>query len=128
MNMMMSQSKLYARIDELEEHVRQLKEIINPKINPFAGRSKLSPQQAAILYALYRNEMCTMEYLDVITVDLGQSTGRGTEEGLVSNRTKVTVWKIREKLKHRIAIEAIRGVGYRIPKRDKEKLKKLLAK
>lgn len=128
MNMVVSQSKLYARIDELEEHVRQLKEIINPKINPFAGRSNLSPQQAAILYALYRNEMCTMEYLDVITVDLGQSTGRGTEEGLVSNRTKVTVWKIREKLKHRIAIEAIRGVGYRIPKRDKEKLKKLLAK
>lgn len=128
MNMMVSQSKLYARIDELEEHVRQLKEIINPKINPFAGRSNLSPQQAAILYALYRNEICTMEYLDVITVDLGQSTGRGTEEGLVSNRTKVTVWKIREKLKHRIAIEAIRGVGYRIPKRDKEKLKKLLAK
>lgn len=128
MNMMVSQSKLYARIDELEEHVRQLKEIINPKVNPFVGKSRLSPQQAAILYALYRNDMCTIEYLDVITVDLGKTTGRGTEEGLVSNRTKVTICKIREKLKRRIAINCIWGVGYRIPKRDKEKLKKLLAK
>ena len=126
MNMMTPNSKLYRRIDELEEQVRQLKEIINPKVNPFTGIFNLSPQLSAILYALYRNEFATMDYLDVVTLGHARSGGRRTDEFAVSLRTKVAICKIRARLRrHGIRIHNIWGVGYKINPADKRRIIKL---
>jgi hypothetical protein len=46
---------LRERIDCLEEEIRQMRDILMPPDNPFLGRFGLSPQQATIINALYKN-------------------------------------------------------------------------
>lgn len=118
---------LRARVDELEEELRQLREIILPPDNPFLGRFKLSAQEAAIVNALYKNngELPTKR-IDQLMVEYARET-RSEHLFHCYGRARVAMSHTRAKLKpYGIAITHHHGFGYRINAEDKEKLKRLL--
>ena len=117
---------LRERIAHLEEELRQLREDITPPRNPFIGRLGLTPQLAEIVHALHRSDKCSQALLDRVTEATGH-TRRGDEEGLVCNRTKVALTKIRKRLKpYGVGIRTIWGFGYAMPDDDKRKLTAIL--
>ena len=116
------------RIAYLEEELRQIREDISPIKNPFSGKFGLTPQQAAIAFALYRHVSVSAPHLDRVT-ELHSRVTRGGDYGMVANRTKVCICKVRKVFKKiKVKIETIRGEGYRISLEDKARLRKLLAR
>lgn len=120
---MSSEKKLRERISELEEELVQLKEHLVPSQNPFFGRFGLTPQLAAILWALYCKEMASNEQLDAVTAEYGKEK-RSDEGANINLRTKVALCKLRRKLEpHGIQFQTIWGIGYRMNVASKQKLK-----
>jgi hypothetical protein len=118
--------KLRERVAELEEELLQIKRDLGPARNPFMGRLGLSTQHACLLNMLYRSHICSQEQLDRVTEVTGNAS-RGEDEGLVMNRTKVAICKLRARLKkHDIEVQTLWGFGYQLLEKDKEKLSKIL--
>ena len=116
------------RIAYLEEELRQMRDDICPPKNPFDGRFKLTPQCAAVAFALYRHSSVTQPHLDRV-LQVYCHDYRGTDLHLMANRAKVAICRLRKTFKKlRVEIETIRGVGYRISLEHKARLRKLLAK
>lgn len=121
---------LRAKIEELEEELRQTKKALSPSINPFSGRFKLSIQMAAILWAIYKSpDICTNEQLNVIMLGLARADNADGAD--IQARTKVRITHARNRLREHgvdVAIQNVWGIGYRITKQDKAKLAKALRK
>jgi hypothetical protein len=114
------------RIAELEEEVRQLREDTVHVDSTFAAI--LSKQHAALLMGIYRRDVAPFAYLDHITEDHGKYN-RYEGEMHQTLRTKVAVWKIRQRLKpYGIEIKTWRGIGYYLNDENKAKLKQLMEK
>jgi len=112
------------RIAELEEELRQLRADLAQASAAFVG--VLSPQQSALLMGIYGRPMASYAYLDHITEDHGKYN-RYEGEMHQTLRTKVAVWKLRQRLKpYGIEIRTWRGVGYYLDAEDKAKLRDLL--
>jgi hypothetical protein len=112
------------RIAELEEEVRQLREDTAHVDSTFAAI--LSKQHAALLMGIYRRSVAPFAYLDHITEEHGKYN-RYEGEMHQTLRTKVAVWKIRQRLKpYGIEINTWRGVGYYLDDENKAKLQKLM--
>ena len=118
---------LRERIDHLEEEIRQMRDILMPPDNPFLGRFGLSPQQATIINALYKNNgELPSKRLDQLTVVFAKVT-RNEDLPLSYGRARVVVSKTRQKLRgYGICIVHHHGFGYRISPEDKQKLKDML--
>lgn len=118
---------LRKRIDYLEEENRQLRDIIMPHDNPFLGRFKLSPQQATIINALYKNSgELPAKRLDQLMLEFAREH-RGEVLSLCYGRARVAVSHTRRKLKpYGIDIVHHTGFGYRISQEAKQKLKDML--
>lgn len=56
------QQQLVAHIDELEEEVRQLRELLVPPV-VFPDEWRLTPQEAAVLAAMARHPVCANRQL-----------------------------------------------------------------
>lgn len=127
MNMHVSEvTILRERIAHLEEELRQLKEDIKPSRNPFIGRLGLTLQLAEIVHALHRSDKCSQALLDRVTEASGHGE-RGTDDGLVCNRTKVALSKIRKCLSpYGVKVRTIWGFGYAMSDEDKRKLTAIL--
>jgi DNA-binding response OmpR family regulator len=122
----MSETLLRDRISELEEENRQLRQALCPSDNPFVGKVKLSPQQTAVLYALYRAKIASYGYLDKVMSE-ASSYDRSTEGGAIQLRLKVTVSKMRQSLKGLdIHIHTSWGLGYYLDPISKKKLGDLI--
>lgn len=114
------------RIADLQEELRQLREDTVHVDSTFAGI--LTKQHAALLMGIYRRDVAPFAYLDLITEDHGKYN-RYEGEMHQTLRTKVAVWKIRQRLKpHGIEIKTWRGVGYYLDEENKAKLKQLMEK
>lgn len=112
-----------AEIDRLKEEIRQLKEDLSN--TGFGFYSFLSRQQAALLTGICKREVATFAYLDHITEEHGKYN-RYDGEMHQTLRTRVAVWKMRNKLrKYGISINVLRGVGYSIDNENRKKLEKL---
>lgn len=129
MSFMTSETRILRdRIAYLEEELRQIRSDICPPKNPFDGRFKLSPQCAAVAFALYRHVSITQPHLDRV-LQVYCRDYRGTDLHLMTNRAKVAIWRLRKAFKKiKVEIETVRGVGYRISLEHKARLRKLLAK
>jgi hypothetical protein len=129
MNCMPSETRILRdRIEYLEEELRQLREDISPINNPFNGRFGLTRQQAAIAFAIYRHTSVSGPHLDRVT-ELHSRATAGTDYGMVANRTKVALCKVRKAFrKIKVEVVTIHGIGYRISLEHKDRLRKLLAR
>ena len=117
---------LRARIEALEEEIRQFHEDSTDIDSIFTG--VLSRQQLALLMAINKRPLAPYSYLDHVTEDHGKYN---RYEGAMHQtlRTKVAVWKLRQKLKpYGIEIETWRGVGYYLDDDNKARLKQLMEK
>jgi hypothetical protein len=116
------------RIDYLEEEIRQLREQIAPENNPFLGKFDLTRQQAAMLLCLYKSDIATTENLDAVTLTYAHKyTIRASDDSLVNLRTKVIIFKLRQKLKdHGVTFRCVWGIGYSMDGENKAKLRKLM--
>ena len=86
----------------------------------------LSRQQLALLLAINKRPMATYSYLDHVSEDHGKYN-RYEGEMHQTLRTKVAVWKLRQRLKpYGIEIKTWRGVGYYLDDENKAKLKQLM--
>jgi len=116
---------LRERVAYLEGEVEYLKDILSPKINPFAGKIDLSPQQALLAHALYRADVLTEENLDEVMEGFCHQE-RARDDERIATRVKVTIFKLRQKLdKYGVKIQTVRGVGYAMPHPDKQRLAKV---
>lgn len=115
---------LRARIEALEEEIRQFHEDSTDIDSIFTG--VLSRQQLALLMAINKRPLAPYSYLDHVTEDHGKYN---RYEGAMHQtlRTKVAVWKLRQKLKpYGIEIKTWRGVGYYLDDDNKARLKQLM--
>ena len=118
--------KFRDRVEELEEELLQIKRDLGPVHNPFMGRLGLSTQMACLLHLMYRSHICSQEQLDRVTEVTGNAR-RGEDEGLVMNRTKVAICKLRARLKkYDVEVQTLCGFGYQLLPVDKDKLDRLL--
>ena len=118
--------RLRERIETLEEEIRQFHEDSADIDSIFTG--VLSRQQLALLMAINKRPLAPYSYLDHVTEDHGKYN---RYEGAMHQtlRTKVAVWKLRQRLKpYGIEIKTWRGVGYYLDDANKEKLKQLMEK
>ena len=118
--------ELRDRIATLEEEIRQYRE----DMAQFDGVlfNILSRQQLALLLAINKRPMATYSYLDHVSEDHGKYD-RYSGEMHQTLRTKVAVWKLRQRLKpYGIEIKTWRGVGYYLDDENKTKLKQLMEK
>ena len=116
--------KLRERIETLEEEIRQFHEDSADIDSIFTG--VLSRQQLALLMAINKRPLAPYSYLDHVTEDHGKYN---RYEGAMHQtlRTKVAVWKLRQKLKpYGIEIKTWRGGGYYLDDDNKAKLKQLM--
>lgn len=122
--------KLRIRIAELEEELRQTKEALCPAVNPFSGRFNLSNQMAAVLWAIYKaSDICTNDQLCVVMLNHAKTDNADGAD--IQARVKVRITHARNRLREHgldVSIQNVWGVGYRITKQDKAKLKKALRK
>jgi hypothetical protein len=117
---------LKERIETLEEEIRQFHEDAADIDTPFTG--VLSRQQLALLTAISKRPIAPYAYLDHVTEDHGKYN-RYEGEMHQTLRTKVAVWKLRQKLKpYGVEIKVWRGVGYYLDDENKAKLKELMEK
>lgn len=117
---------LRERIADLEEELRQLRED-TIKVD-WLLLGNLSKQQSALLVAISRLNIAPYSYLDHVSEDHGKYN---RYEGQMHQtlRTKVAVWKLRQKLLHYgIEIKTVRGIGYYLDEENKAKLKQLMEK
>ena len=118
---------LQDEVYSLKEQLRQLRKDVGlqPDVT-LVGI--LSHQQSSLMMAIYRKRLATYAYLDHITAQTGAYHRRhGPEDE--RNRTKVAVFKLREKLKpYGIEISVLRGMGYYLDDENKAKLEKLMEK
>ena len=117
---------LRARIEALEEEIRQFHEDSTDIDSIFTG--VLSRQQLALLMAINKRPLAPYSYLDHVSEDHGKYN---RYEGAMHQtlRTKVAVWKLRQKLKpYGIEIKTWRGVGYYLDDSNKARLKQLMEK
>jgi DNA-binding response OmpR family regulator len=113
-----------AEIDRLKEEIRQLREDLSEV--DVGLYHFLSRQQAALLSGICKRDIATLAYLDNITEEHGKYD-RYSGEMHQTLRTKVAVWKLRNKLKpHGIEIQVVRGVGYSIDGENRKKLIELM--
>ena len=118
--------ELRDRIATLEEEIRQLREDTVHVDGTLAAI--LSRQQLALLLAINKRPMATYSYLDHVSEDHGKYN-RYEGEMHQTLRTKVAVWKMRQRLKpYGIEIKTWRGVGYYLDDENKAKLKALMEK
>ena len=118
--------ELRERIATLEEEIRQLRESTVHVDSTFAAI--LTKQHAALLMGIYRRDVAPFAYLDNITEEHGLYN-RYEGEMHQTLRTKVAVWKLRQRLKpYGIEIKTWRGVGYYLDDDNKAKLKQLMEK
>jgi len=117
---------LRERIATLEEEILQYREDMAHVDGKLAAI--LSRQQLALLLAINKRPMATYSYLDHVSEDHGKYN-RYEGEMHQTLRTKVAVWKLRQRLKpHGIEIKTWRGVGYYLDDENKAKLKQLMEK
>jgi hypothetical protein len=113
-----------AEIERLKEEIRQLREELAQIDIGFL--KFLSKQQAGLLTGICKRDVATFAYLDNITEEHGKYDRYGGEMHQTL-RTKVAVWKMRNKLRpHGITINVVRGVGYAIDDDNKKKLMELM--
>jgi hypothetical protein len=118
--------ELREQIESLKEELHQLREDTVHVDSTFAAI--LSKQHAALLMGIYKRDIAPFAYLDNITEEHGKYN-RYEGEMHQTLRTKVAVWKIRQRLKpHGIEIKTWRGVGYYLDDENKAKLKQLMEK
>ena len=117
---------LLDRIATLEEEILQYREDMAHVDGVLFNI--LSRQQLALLLAINKRPMATYSYLDHVSEDHGKYN-RYEGEMHQTLRTKVAVWKLRQRLKpHGIEIKTWRGVGYYLDDENKAKLKQLMEK
>ena len=117
---------LRMRIRTLEMEVNEIYEEASRVHEVFAG--VFSQQQLALLLAIIKRPIATYEYLDNVTEDHGKYN-RYEGEMHQTLRTKVAVWKLRQRLKpYGIEIKTWRGIGYYLDDENKAKLKQLMEK
>jgi len=113
------------RVAYLESETEYLRDILRPKVNPFADKLGFSPQQAVFAYALFRCDIATYDYLDEVAEAYCHAI-RAEDDKRISIRVKVAMFKVRHKLRqHGIEVLNIRGVGYKINPQDKPKMLQL---
>jgi DNA-binding response OmpR family regulator len=114
------------RIATLEEELLQYREDV-AQVDAVLF-TILSRQQLALLLAINKRPMATYSYLDYVSEDHGKYN-RYEGEMHQTLRTKVAVWKLRQRLKpYGIEIKTWRGVGYYLDDENKAKLKELMEK
>jgi hypothetical protein len=114
------------RIAELEEELHQLRED-TVKVD-WVLLGNLSKQQSALLVAISRLDIAPYGYLDHVSEDHGKYN---RYEGQMHQtlRTKVAVWKLRQKLRpYGIEVKTHRGMGYSMDDESKAKLRALMEK
>ena len=117
---------LRMRVKILEMEVREIHEEADRAREVFKG--VLFHQQLALLLAINKRPVATYEYLDNVTEEHGKYN-RYEGEMHQTLRTKVAVWKLRQKLKpYNIEIKTWRGIGYYLDDENKAKLKQLMEK
>ena len=118
--------ELREQVAELKEELRQLRDDTVHVDSTFAAI--LTKQHAALLMGIYKRDVAPFAYLDAITEEHGKYN---RYEGQMHQtlRTKVAVWKMRQRLKpYGIEIKTWRGVGYYLDDENKAKLKQLMEK
>lgn len=112
------------RIAELEEELRQLRADIAPTEDAFAG--VLSRQQLALLKSIRNRKVASYQYIDQVLAGQGYS-GRGSGEELEKLRSKVSIHKLRKKLKpYGIKIKTWTSIGYYLDDENKAKLQMMM--
>ena len=118
--------ELRDRIATLEEEILQYREDMEQVDGVLFNI--LSRQQLALLLAINKRPLVTYAYLDHVSEDHGKYN-RYEGEMHQTLRTKVAVWKLRQRLKpYGIEIKVWRGVGYYLDDENKAKLKALMEK
>ena len=118
--------ELRDRIAELEEEVRQLRTDMAPTDATFLGF--LTKNEMTLLMGIYGRPIADYAYLDRIT-EVGDRYSRYTDVNHEALRGRVSVWKLRKKMKMRgIEIKNLRSIGYYMDDANKVKLKQLMEK
>lgn len=118
--------QLRDRIAELEEEIRQLRTDMAPTDATFLGF--LTKNEMTLLMGIYGRPIADYAYLDRIT-EVGDKYSRYTDVNHEALRGRVSVWKLRKKMKMRgIEIKNWRSIGYYMDDGNKAKLKQLMEK
>lgn len=118
--------ELRMRVRLLEAELKQQEEEGEAVNRAFAG--VLTKQELALLMGIIRRPFASYAYLDHITEDNGKYN-RYQGEMHQRLRTRVTVWKMRKKLKpYGIQINIWQSMGYYLNDENKAKLKALMEK
>jgi len=117
---------LRERIEFLEEENRQLRQEALNVDGTFANI--LTRQQSALLMNMYKKGVSSYVSLDRTTEEYGKYN-RYEGETQITTRTKVAIWKLRQKLRpYGIEIKVWRNIGYYIDDENKAKLRALMEK
>lgn len=123
--MQTTEYELRERISLLEEENIQLRKALLPLENPFL-KMDLTPQQRAIIYALYRADVASYEHLDRVMAEWS-TLERADGDAATSLRLKVTICKLRRRLAaYGVKISTVHAVGYFIDAKSKEILAGLI--
>jgi DNA-binding response OmpR family regulator len=98
------------RIEELEEEIRQLRELLAPPELEIPPEWRLTPQQQLLMRCLMRSGYATTEQLQYAGV-----VSHNKDVSITDNHVKVQINKMRHKLApHGITIMLMHGIGYQI--------------
>ena len=118
--------ELRIRVRTLEMEIGEIHEEASRAHEVFVGI--LTKQHLALLLAISNRPMATYSHLDHVSEDNGKYN-RYEGEMHQTLRTKVAVWKMRQRLKpYGIEIKTWRGIGYYLDDENKAKLKQLMEK
>lgn len=118
--------ELRMRVRSLEIELNKFHDEERRVENAFAG--VLTRQQLALLVAISKKDIALYDYLDRFTEDNGKYN-RYEGDMHITLRTRVSVWKLRQKLKpYGIDIKNWPRMGYYLDDENKAKLKQLMEK
>lgn len=118
--------ELREKIALLEEENIQLRKALMPLENPFV-KLDLTPQQRALLNALYIREVASHEYVERVLSEWAQMDRGDPCDGDMYSRVKVAIFKLRKRMKpHGVEIRTIHSTGYFIDGEGKARLKEII--
>jgi len=111
------ESRLMAKVAELEEAVRQLYALLRNEAWTCPPELGLTLAERNVLSALVARPMCTVDFLSAV------GSPKGIHSEATEKATQVRIVRIRKKLRpHHLVVRTSRGIGYYLEPESRTRL------